>query len=430
MALNVLIFPAGSEIGLEILNSLKFYKLIHVVGGTSTKDHSSFVYENLIEDIPFIDAPDFIQKFNAALLEYQIDFIYPAHDSVGLFLTQHLDELEAKVITSPLETVEICRSKKKTYEVFSDCEFVPVTFASADDITEYPIFVKPSVGQGSNGATKVHSREELDFLISHGEELVLCEYLQGEEYTIDCFTDKDGVLRVVRKRVRARIKSGISVNSKKQECEPAIYEIAQEMNRRLTFSGAWFFQLKQNAQGEYRLLEISPRIPGTMGLSRNQGINFPLLSIYVAQGMPVDVLPHDYDIEVDRAFINRYFISQTYDTVYLDLDDTLVFQDRVNEWLMLYLYQLVNAGKRIVLLTKHNRDVHQTLSRHKISEKLFDKIIHLDPSEDKYQYVDDKNSIFIDDSFKERKDIRSHCKINVFDLDEVEALIDWKKMNF
>ncbi len=364
MALNVLIFPAGSEIGLEILNSLKFSKFIHVFGGTSTKDHSSFVYEDLIENIPFITDPDFIPRFNQVLEKYQIVFVYPAHDSVGLFLTQHLEELSARVVTA------------------------------------------------------------------RGEELVLCEYLQGEEYTIDCFTDKDGALRVVRKRVRARIKSGISVNSKKQECEPVIYDIAQTMNRRLKFTGAWFFQLKRNAQGEYRLLEISPRIPGTMGLSRNQGINFPLLSIYTAQGIAVDLLPHDYDIEVDRAFINRYAIDQTYDTVYLDLDDTLVYQDRVNEWLMLYLYQLVNAGKRLILLTKHSRDVHETLSRHKISENLFDEIIHLAPTDHKYQFVKHKNSIFIDDSFQERKDIRSHCGINVFDLDEVEALIDWKKINF
>ena len=196
----------------------------------------------------------------------------------------------------------------------------------------------------------------------------------------------------------------------------------------MKFDGAWFFQLNQNAEGKYKLLEISPRLPGTMGLSRNTGSNFPLLSIYNAFGIKTAFINHEYDIEVDRAFINRYKINQEYTTIYLDLDDTIILKNKVNEWLMLYLYQAVNQGKKIILLTRHATEVYDTMKKYKISMDLFDEVIHLRNNEDKSAHIRHNEAIFIDDSFRERMDVHKNCGINVFDLDEVEALIDWSQI--
>ena len=350
---NVLIFPAGTEIGLEIYNALKFSKMLNVIGATSATDHARMVYKNIIDDVPFVTDEDFIEKMNKIVVENNIDFIYPAHDSVCLKLAEHQDEIDAKVVTSALETVDICRSKAKTYVFFEEEDFIPKTFADKSEIPNYPVFVKPSVGQGSNGAVKINSEEELDIRMRENDEIVICEYLSGTEYTIDCFTDIHGKLRVASLRNRIRTKSGISMNSKTLETDSRLREIADIINSKLEFNGAWFFQLKKNNAGEYKLLEISPRIPGTMGLSRNRGINFPVLTIYNMLGYEVDVLEHNYDIEVDRALINRYTISQNYSTVYVDLDDTLELGDKVNQWLLLFLYQCVNEHKKIVLIVIH-----------------------------------------------------------------------------
>lgn len=427
---NVLIFPAGTEIGLEIYNALKFSKMLNVIGATSATDHARMVYKNIIDDVPFVTDEDFIEKMNKIVVENNIDFIYPAHDSVCLKLAEHQDEIDAKVVTSALETVDICRSKAKTYVFFEEEDFIPKTFADKSEIPNYPVFVKPSVGQGSNGAVKINSEEELDIRMRENDEIVICEYLSGTEYTIDCFTDIHGKLRVASLRNRIRTKSGISMNSKSLETDSRLREIADIINSKLEFNGAWFFQLKKNNAGEYKLLEISPRIPGTMGLSRNRGINFPVLTIYNMLGYEVDVLEHNYDIEVDRALINRYTISQNYSTVYVDLDDTLELGDKVNQWLLLFLYQCVNEHKKIVLISRHARVIDETLKKHKVSKDLFDEIIHLKADEKKSDYIKEKDAIFIDDSFRERKDVMQACNINVFDLDEIEALIDWKNIGW
>lgn len=40
---------------------------------------------------------------------------------------------------------------------------------------------------------------------------VICEYLRGEEYTVDCLTDRNGRLLFISPRSRERILAGISV---------------------------------------------------------------------------------------------------------------------------------------------------------------------------------------------------------------------------
>ena len=149
---RILIFPAGTEIAFEIYNALKYTKFIELYGGTSTECHAEFLFENYIDGFPFIDDARFVEYLNEIVEKYKIDYIYPAHDSVCLELTKRSDEIAAKVITSPMETVDICRSKKKTYEFFKDETFIPLSYKSVEAISSYPVFIKPSVGQGAVGA--------------------------------------------------------------------------------------------------------------------------------------------------------------------------------------------------------------------------------------------------------------------------------------
>ena len=90
-----------------------------------------------------------------------------------------------------------------------------------------------------------------------------------------------------------------------------------------------------------------------MGLSRNCGINFPLLTLYNHLNYDVDIIDNGYNIQVDRAFISRYKVSIEYQTVYLDLDDTLILPNNtINTFLIMFLYQSINKGKKIILLSK------------------------------------------------------------------------------
>jgi hypothetical protein len=56
-------------------------------------------------------------------------------------------------------------------------------------------------------------------------------------------------------------------------------------------------------------------------------------------------------------------------------------------------------------------------------KELFDEIIIVDINSEKYKYVVRTNSIFIDDSFIERKAINEKLGIPVFSPDMIECLL-------
>ena len=258
---NVLVFPCGSEIGLEINRALAYSTHFTLFGGNSVDDHGRYVYKNYINDLPFIDAPDFIDKINKVIELYKIDFVIPAHDSAILKMAENENIIKATIITSNIETCRICRSKSKTYEIFKKIIPTPKIY----DITkkmDYPVFLKPDVGQGAKGTYKVNTKEEVDFYYKIDPSLIPLEYLPGKEYTIDCFTDRNGNLLFAEGRERTRINNGISVNSK-QIKNPQFQQYAELINEKLSFQGAWYYQVKERINGEMVLMEIAPRIAGT-----------------------------------------------------------------------------------------------------------------------------------------------------------------------
>lgn len=419
---RVLVFPAGTEISFEIHNALINSKFIELVGGTSIRDHSEMVYSEMIYDFPYIDDENFLNYLNKIIKEYKIDYVYPAHDSVVLELAKKRNYINAKVVATDYETVDICRFKNKTYEFFHGENFIPEVF-TVEKIPSYPVFIKPKVGQGAVGARLINNKNEMDMYFD--DSYVICEYLSGPEITVDCYTNTKGELKAVFPRTRERIRNGISVRSKNIELTNELLDIAKTINLKMKFLGAWFFQIKKNSQGKYKLLEISPRIPGTMGLSRNRGVNFPMLSIYAIDGIDCEVNVNSYSIMVERALISRYKLDISYKNVYIDLDDTLIVDNNVNAQLMLFIYQCVNKGKYLYLLTKHEKVVKDTLSEHRISNDLFEEIILINKDDEKYKYIK-SNSIFIDDSFAERKKVKDKNNIPVFSVDMIESLIDWR----
>ena len=424
---NVLVFPAGTEIAFEIHAALRDNKLFKLYGATSEPCHANFLFGECFDGVPYADDPEVIDALNEIIDYCNIDFVYPAHDSALVTLTANQSRLHAKVVTSSPSTVMICRSKKLTYSLLRYQNYCPKYWFSSEDVEEYPVFVKPAKGQGSVGAQRVNNKQELDRILSDGTEYVICEYLPGKEYTVDCFTDKDGKLRYVGKRTRERIRAGIAVRSRFVETDDLVNSIADHLNHVFKFNGAWFFQIKENAKGEPKLLEVAPRIAGTMGLSRNRGVNLPLLTLHNILGKNVEIITNSEEILLDRAFISRYARGDFYyNTVYVDLDDTLIVDERVNPMLIAFLHQAKDDGISLVLLTKHDGSIYCELADYYIDPRLFDIIINVGEEDEKWKHIFNSSSIFIDDSFSERKKVKEKKNIPVFDVSMVDSLIDWR----
>ena len=133
---------------------------------------------------------------------------------------------------------------------------------------------------------------------------------------------------------------------------------------------------------------------------------------------------NNYNVSCYKYFENNYKIDLEYDTVYVDLDDTLIIKDKVNTKLIHYLYHAKNIQKKIILITRNTKPLDK-LNYFYIANEIFDEIIICDINKKKSEYIININSIFIDDSYKERNDV-FNIGINVFNCDAIEVLIDEK----
>jgi hypothetical protein len=420
---NILVFPGGTEIGLEIHKALSQCKDIRLFSaGLDVSNHAPFVYARHFL-VPSIHDEGWLERLNRVLADNAIDYIFPAYDDILVALLQNQSCIRAKVVSSPLETAVITRSKSMTYSHMAGFLPVPEVYPDTASVELFPVFVKPDKGQGSYDTHVVRNKEELEQLLDGNKERIITEYLPGEEYTVDCFSDREAGLLFCCGRERVRTKSGISMNSRIADSQDIFSEYARVISSRLVFHGAWFFQVKKDRAGVLKLLEIAPRIAGTMALHRAQGINLPLLSIYEQERVPVVLMRNNTGVEIDRALVNRYRQQIEYAAVYVDLDDTLILNDKVNVPLISFLYQCLNKGKRVALITKHDKDLKKTLEKYRLNN-IFDEVIHLDRTESKADHIDRHDAIFIDDSFSERKKVSEKLGIYTFDCSMLEVLLD------
>lgn len=423
--INVMIFPAGAENAMEIYYAIKENVNIEVYGASGKSDHAKFIYDqsHYFEDDFYITAKDFIPKFRSLLVENCIDVLIPTHDTIALYFAEHALEFPVKVLTATQDTALICREKQRTFQLFESYDFCPKVYSNASFIQEgeFPVFVKPNIGEGGKGAFLASTEAQLDGI--DPKQMVFCEYLPGLEYTVDCFTNRHGNLTFVGMRTRERIQMGIAFRSRTVILPDTVREMAEIINSRLDFLGGWFFQIKQDAVGNYKLMEISCRMAGTMTLHRHKGINFALMGIFELLGIDTSYVELPCDILLDRALEAQYYINYEYKHVYLDYDDTLVKSSTVNSTIIKFLYQCQNRGIKVTLLTRHEGNLYEDLEKSCIHVGLFAEIIHITFEKSKVDFINPDKAIFIDNSFAERKEISDCYGIPVFDVDAVDTLI-------
>jgi hypothetical protein len=313
-------------------------------------------------------------------------------------------------------------------------KFVPEIYDSSSRLENFPIFVKPDIGQGSRGAVAVYSIDELNSLqmnfnssndLDFFKHYVVSEYMPGDEITVDCFSTLEDGLLFHSPRKRSLVRSGVSVETKQMESSSEIDQIADAISKKLKFNGAWFFQIKKSVDGSFKLLEVGGRLAGSSGLRRSQGINLAQLSVISYMGGNVKI-PSS---EVGAGFIHRRIITDSFqidfefDILAVDLDDTLILEGVLNFNLIALIHKCISMHKKVWLVTRHRFDPLETLSRHRVSD-LFDKIIHVPEQASKAEYLQSEMQIlFFDDSFRERQSCSNLKNVLALDASAIDGIL-------
>lgn len=419
---RVLVFPCGAENATEIHQALRYSLHVELFGASSVEDHGRYVFDNYIGGLPKISEPDFDAAFQALLTRLEIDMVFATHDSVMDHLSRISGSMGFFLVNGDPETAAVARKKSSTYQLFAEFPWAPRVFSDPGAVASWPVIIKPDCGQGGVGVQRVSSLAEAQAAWAGMQDPVCMEYLPGPEVTVDCFTDKDGRLVWAGARTRERVRAGISMRSALLAPDASIARIAADINSRLAFRGPWFFQLKHDAQGCWKLLEFSCRIAGTMVAQRARGVNLPLMAVHDYLGRSVQALASPGIEEIDRRIATRAEIRVPYTTVFVDLDETLIIDGLAVPAVLAFIYQSIADGKKITLITRHAHDVAQTLRAARIASHLFDEIIHIQDGSSKAAHIG-PDAIFIDNHFPERRDVARECGIPVLDVDALEFFL-------
>lgn len=270
--------------------------------------------------VPSAESPDFIEALLEVATQEKVDVILPQVTRELLPLAENLSRFQARgiaVAVASKEAIERANDKWLVLEAANKCG-VPgpqsrLTYSEADlrqavedfGYPEKKVVVKPRVSNGLRGL-RILSEEawdverflrekpgsleirldELITILRNGQwpELIVQEFLPGEEYTIDVFRGRHGTVAVPR--LREEIRSGITFRAKvelKEDLQTFALRLADELGLQYAFG----FQFKLSDEGIPKLLECNPRVQGTMVTAALAGCNIIWWAVKEALGEKV-----------------------------------------------------------------------------------------------------------------------------------------------
>lgn len=277
--------------------------------------------------LPKATEEDFISVITHNCEKHGITIIMPLVTRELFPFSKYKSELAAKgikVLVSDEQALNIANDKGKLYHYLDEAGVMTPAYQTANTINQLdeaitdlgyphkPVAIKPCVSNGSRGfrildanvneydlffnekPTAVYiTPEKLKEILSGHEfpEMLVSEYLPGDEYSVDCLA-KNGETLLCLPRVRRKMVNGISTEGEFIRDENII-NYCKQIIKAIRLHGNIGIQVKQAADGTFKILEINPRVQGTIVAALGAGINLPLLAIQAELGQTITTTQDD-----------------------------------------------------------------------------------------------------------------------------------------
>lgn len=256
-----------------------------------------------------------------------IDYLFPLSTEDQLFFSKYRSEFINKgvrLICSSLESIQMVNDKYNLYELASEFNLQPTLYTKIEvdliiNEEKIPFVIKKKSSTGGQGTYIVakdssHLRkDDYKFFISieeyKGKEkfyfneatCIFTEYLNGEEFSVDILCYEGNFIYGC---VRERFKSvgGLALESK-TICCPKLIELSKLLIDKARLSYIVNIQFKLSLNNQYKVIDINPRIPGTLTLSCSAGGNFILDALNLSDG----IFPVNLPTFEDNLFYFRYW---------------------------------------------------------------------------------------------------------------------------
>ena len=270
--------------------------------------------------------------------KYEINIFIPRKENV--LISKRLADFEAlgvKVLVCPdAALMETLDNKAAAYQMLANGEqvFSIPDYYVVNNIAEFQkayvrlkekgheVCFKPVIGEGANGFRVIKDKiESINQLFQQGigyripysyaceilsqqetfPDLMVLEFLEGREYSIDCVSSQDELYAAI-----PRMKGDGRVRELVESLE--LIQLAHKFHQEYKLPYVFNIQVKYN-KGVPKLLEINPRMSGGMHVSCLSGINLPYLAIKILLGEKVGQLKPQFGIRashIEKEMILKY----------------------------------------------------------------------------------------------------------------------------
>ncbi|VFJ12347.1 ATP-grasp domain-containing protein [Candidatus Nitrosocosmicus franklandus] len=301
---TVLIPGASAPAGINTIKSLRLSGFKGKILSTDSNSLSAgFYLSDFYEVIPEAEADNYLEVLLNIIDKYSIQVLMPSSGYDIFPFSEHKSKLKKHgvfPVVSDRKILEICRDKISTFNNLKTEFRLPFTTLNPEEVSVYPVIAKPRYGKGSRDIVQVNDEQDLRYVSSKFSDMIYQEYLPGDEYTIDVMSDLEGNPIVSVPRIRVQTKSGISTKGK-IVLDKYLIEESMKIVRKLRIIGPSCIQMKKDKLGEFKLVEINPRLGGGTIFATLAGANFPKMIIDLIEGKTI-VQPKISEITVLRYF--------------------------------------------------------------------------------------------------------------------------------
>lgn len=222
--------------------------------------------------------------------------------------TEKFRKVGCEVMIGSEVIVQSCRDKSRTRAMVEAAGLASIATLTLEEFRAnpfYPCFIKPISGSASFGTAILRDPKELEtHVAAFGDVMLVQEYVAGQEFTIDVYRSRGGLVRRIVPRQRLVVRSGEvekAVTVKDAQLIQATARLAAHMS---DLWGVYCCQCRREPGGQPRFFEINPRFGGGVPLSIAAGANFPLYLLQDILGIAPDSRP--VDDFVDNMLMLRY----------------------------------------------------------------------------------------------------------------------------
>lgn len=223
--------------------------------------------------VPRMSAPGYIDVIFDICKKEQIDGVLSLIDPELSLLAKHVDDFAAlgvTVIGSSYDLCELSLDKMQMFRHLTERGYrCAKSYVSKEKFYEdvaagvisYPVFVKPVQGSASISISKVYDRETVDLLFDHSDNLMIQEFLSGQEIGADVYIDMisgDVVSIFTKKKLVMRAGETDKAVSFKDE---KLFDLIERFVKESGFRGQIDIDIFEIG-GEYYISEVNPRFGG------------------------------------------------------------------------------------------------------------------------------------------------------------------------